>query len=236
MTNKNGMASELFISTAKKKPVECWIPPKTKEEYLKDLAACKDAESKPKILDAIIHIYRSSTINNAGRYSAASCDELIEVFSCHMDDSSLGEVTAHLLVREGSYCEGVRDFAGALKFYEKSLSYKVEDNGLRYYRLNNLGFCMNYLGRFIEAEPILREAIGIDPSRYNAFKNLGVCLEHREQYEEAARCFLKSSQLYKSDGRAVLHLKRLVERHPTLLSLPELADFIGSQRADDEKL
>jgi tetratricopeptide (TPR) repeat protein len=224
-SNNSGMASELFVTMAKKRSMEFWLPPKTKEEYLNDLEACRDARSKPKILDALIHIYRSSTIKNGGRYSATNCDELIKIFSRHMGDLSLGEVAAYLLVREGSYCEGVRDFAGALKFYEKSLSYKVEDKDLQYFRLNNLAFTLNYLGRFKEAEPFLREAIAIDPLKYNAPKNLGVCLEHQQQFEKAARSYLKSSQLCPSDGRAGLHLKRLIERHPTLKNLPELAEF-----------
>ena len=237
MTNNNrGMASELFISNAKKQPMEYWIPPKTKETYLKELQSCTNPRSKPKILDALIHIYRSSTINNGGRYSTTNCDELIGIFSNHMDDPSLGEVTAYLLVREGSYCETVRGFDAAIKFYGKSLSYKIKDFELRYFRLNNLAFCLNYLGRFTEAEPILREAIAIDPSRYNAHKNLGVSLEHQEQFEEAARCYLRSWQLCPTDGRAGLHLKRLIERHPELINMTELSDFLGSQRSDAEDL
>lgn len=234
MTNNSGMAAELFISTAKRKNLEFWLPPKSKEEYLKDLQSCKNAKSKPKILDALIHIYRSSTIKNGGRYSPANLDELLGLFSKYMGDSSLAEVAAFLLVREGSYCEGIRDFAGALKFYARSLCYRVKDNDLRYFRLNNLGFCLNYLGRFKEAEPILREAIAIDPSHYNSHKNLGVCLEQSEKFEEAARSFLKSSELSMEDGRAAMHLKRLLKRHPELRNMPELAKFVGSQRADGQ--
>jgi tetratricopeptide (TPR) repeat protein len=233
MNEDSDMATELFIAIPKKQHLEYWLPPKTKEDYLKDLESCKDLHSKPKILDALIHIYRADTIKSQGHYSVSNCNELIGVLSKYADDPSLSKVAALLLVREGSYCEGVGDFPSALKFYEKSLSYTVEDADLRYFRLNNLAFCLNYLGRFKEAEPFLREAINIVPTRHNAHKNLGVCLEHQGQIEQAARYFYQSTQLCKSDPRPALHLTRLMQRHPALRNVPELANFYDSYQAGE---
>jgi tetratricopeptide (TPR) repeat protein len=42
----------------------------------------------------------------------------------------------------------------------------------RYFALNNLGYCLNRLGRHVEAEGICRRAIATDPKPFNAHKNL----------------------------------------------------------------
>jgi len=219
------------ISFTKKRNREYWLPPQSKEAYLKALQSCKEARTRMGILNALTCIYRADTIKN-GWYSITSCDELIDILAANVDYPSLSEATAHVLVREGSFCEGIRDYASALKFYEKSLVFRVDNKDLQYFRLNNLAFCLNYFKRFMEAEAHLREAITIDPSRFNAFKNLGVCLEHQGKYEEAARCFLRSAQLCKSDSRAAKHLIRLLKRHPELKNMPELSDFTDLQGGD----
>ena len=67
-------------------------------------------------------------------------------------------------------------------------------------------------------------AIDIQPEQYNAWKNLGVSLEHQEQYEEAAECYLKAVVCSEGEKRTIDHLFRLVERHPSLKETPALRD------------
>lgn len=219
----NDMTPELFISS--RENAEYCMPPKSKEEYLQDLSNESSIDKKIESLRAIIEIYRLDTINNGGKYSETTCGEMINLLQKHGLQSGLSEGVACMLIREGGYCEKVGDFKNALRFYESSLPFEIKDLLFKYLRLNNLAFCLNFMRRFEESEKYLREAVQILPERYNAWKNLGVCLEHQCQLEEAAECYLKAIILSKGEGRSVMHLKRLIDRCPTLKKIPAISDF-----------
>ena len=218
----NDMISELFISIPS--ITDFWIPPKSKEEYLAELEAAVDKNEKVKALLALLEIGRYHRDHDRG-YNETVCDEWIDIFEKQAQDPELTERITALLIREGGYCEKRGDFHLAIKFYESSLQFEIENEGSRYFRFNNLAFCMNYMKRFEEAEPLLRQAIEILPEQYNAWKNLGVSLEHQGQIEEAAECYLRAVTLCAQNRRPAMHLKRLVERYPAIKKVPAIAEL-----------
>ena len=221
--HKRDMPAELF--TMSEQNTEFWIPPKSKEEYISDLTSSINAQEKIKIIEMLIEIYRLDGIKKGGRYIEEGRDELIELMKKCLRGFSMKDSIARLALREGGYCEKMGDYLSALKFYEASLLYRVDDLKLHYFQLNNYGFCLNSLERFADAEKILREAVGLIPQQYNAWKNLGVSLEHQGQYEEAAGCYLKAVLCSNKEPRLVAHLERLVERYPSLIQIPTIAQW-----------
>lgn len=217
------MAPELFISS--KENAEYWIPPKSKEDYLKELSTENSLDKKVEYLRAIVEIYRLETVKRGGKYNKAAVDKIIKLMQKYGLQPDLSESIACILIREGGYCEKLGDYKNALRFYESSLPFEIKDQLFKYLRLNNFAFCLNYFRQFESAEKYLREAVQILPDRYNAWKNLGVCLEHQCQFEEAAESYLKAILLSRGEERSVLHLKRLIDRCPALRKIPAISDF-----------
>lgn len=112
-----------------------------------------------------------------------------------------------LLEREG-------EFAAAAREYREGLRVCECPGEIGYFLRNNLGYCLNLLGRYREAEESCRKAIALDPERHNAYKNIGVSLAALGELEEAAGNFLRAVEICPSDARALAHLRRLLESRP----------------------
>ena len=125
----------------------------------------------------------------------------------------------------GQLEEQIGDYATAALFYSQALALEPERNATWYFINNNLGYCLNQLGRPAEAEPYCRAAVAINPAWHNAYKNLGVALEGRGQWAEAARAFIQAVKANASDPRALGHLERLLEAHPDIVeTFPEVLE------------
>jgi Flp pilus assembly protein TadD len=123
----------------------------------------------------------------------------------------------------GQAMEHVNDFESAVRFYMLALELNPQNKLYRYFVLNNLGYSLNQLKRFVESEVYLRKAITIDGSRSNGFKNLGLSLEGQEKFVEAAESYLNAIRANAGDSRPLQHLEELVEHHKELLvEEPEL--------------
>lgn len=161
----------------------------------------------------LVRIYRSmGKVPDAMRYA--------EEYLADNSDSE-GEVEVYFTL--GQAMEKVEDFESALRFYLLALELKPANKFYAYFLFNNIGFSLNHLNRYVEAEEYLREAIAIDESRSNGYKNLGLSLEGQGRYPEAARSFIAGVQANASDPRALRHLEELVERHPEILA--EMSDL-----------
>lgn len=217
MSSAINMYDELFIDPSKVDK-EYWIPPKSKEHYINVLNSKAGSKKIKEALATVIECFRmEASIRSRGKLEPPQCDELIRIIlECGKKHSELLDELGALFLREGGRSEGFMDYESALKFYEKSLAFDIEDPKYRYFRLNNFGFCLNFLQRFESAEEFLRAATGMAPERYNAWKNLGVSLEHQGKCEEAAECYLKSIQCSGGEPRSFGHYRRLLERYPAL--------------------
>ncbi|MEI7999639.1 MAG: tetratricopeptide repeat protein [Candidatus Omnitrophota bacterium] len=214
------MMAELFIDKQQVGVTEYWIPPLSVEEYLNKARATSNLEEKTEALRSIILHYRSKHMDKNGCYIELLRKELVGILESFVDFPLFKTTVAEFLLREGAYCEKARDFESGVVFYGACAALSVEDPMIKFFSLNNLGFCFNYVRKFDEAEKVLRQAIAFDPNKYNAWKNLGVSLEWQGQYEEAVECFIKAITISKGEPRSRLHLNRLLERHPTLKKLP----------------
>lgn len=123
---------------------------------------------------------------------------------------------ALLLLTMGQSSEKLGNYEGAAGHYEQARALEPADPWVAYFVHNNLGYCMNELGRFAEAERLCRRAIELDSARANAFKNLGIALQGLGRLADAARAFLDATWTTPRDGRAHALLEQLLEAHPAL--------------------
>jgi Flp pilus assembly protein TadD len=61
--------------------------------------------------------------------------------------------------------------------------------------ITNKAVALARLGRYAEAEVVLREALDLDPRDVTAWTNLGLCLSRLRREQEAIACFEKVRQL-----------------------------------------
>jgi len=140
-----------------------------------------------------------------------------------LEDAAGPEEKAGCLLALGQYMEKANDFPAAVGFYRAAYSLEPCDPKVCYFIRNNLGYCLNSLGHYEEAEQYLTQALSISPDRYNAHKNMGISCEGCGDYIQAAEYYIAAIQRNASDPRALAHLERLVNREPTLLvDVPDL--------------
>lgn len=135
----------------------------------------------------------------------------------------------------GQVREQLREYQAAAACYEEAASRDPEDREVRYLAHNNLGYCLNRLGRHAQAEECCRRAIEIDGARFNAHKNLGVALEGVGRFAEAAASLGTAVRLRSEDPRALRHLRILVAEHPELGSDAGLIEALEAARRSTVK-
>lgn len=116
----------------------------------------------------------------------------------------------------GQLMEGLNNFQAAVEFYSRAHRLEPTDQQLWYFINNNLGFSLNQLSRYKEAEVYCRTAIKVNPQLYNAHKNLGLSLQGQRNFAEAALCLVQSVKANAGDPRALNHLSDLLADHPEL--------------------
>lgn len=126
------------------------------------------------------------------------------------------EDRARCVLTMGQTMEQTGNYAAAAGCYKEALSLEPMNTWTWYFINNNLGFSLNTLRRFADAEPYCRKAIETDPNRPNAYKNLGQSLAGQGQFREAAQCFVAATQMNAADGRAFQLLQDLLGDHPEL--------------------
>ena len=123
------------------------------------------------------------------------------------------EKKAFCLLSLGQLMEQSGEYESAMDHYRRAMMLEPSNSCSWYFIHNNMGCCLNHQERFEEAEKYCREAIRIDPARYNAYINLGVSLEAQEEFLEAAKSFLDALQSDAEDIELVSHVEELVEEH-----------------------
>jgi tetratricopeptide (TPR) repeat protein len=150
---------------------------------------------------------------------------------------------AHLMA--GQIRERLGEWVAARACYEVAARNAHGDGALAYFARNNLGYCLNRLGSFAEAEQWCREAIAVDPARFNAHKNLGIALEALGNVSEAADCYRRAARAQPRDLRAARRLRILLAQHPevavdrpgTVADLEQLLPKVrSSARADVDSM
>lgn len=139
------------------------------------------------------------------------------------------EKRAEYILLLGVECEKANDHEAAARLYRLGIEFGPTEIGTRYFLHNNLGYRLNRLRLYYEAERMCLAAIGIDPRRYNAYKNLGLALQGQGIYSEAAALFLKAASLYPPDPRSIGHLKEILTSHREEVEreIPGIADHLA---------
>ena len=86
------------------------------------------------------------------------------------------EEKARCVLALGQTMEQKGDYAAAAGYYKVALALEPMHTRTWYFVNNNLGFSLNVMERFSEAEDYCRKAMATDPNRPNAYKNLGISL------------------------------------------------------------
>jgi tetratricopeptide (TPR) repeat protein len=120
---------------------------------------------------------------------------------------------AHHYLSLGQSMEKMENYESAVLYYSQALSVGTKDKTVWYFIHNNLGFCLNVTGKYVEAEKFCKEAINIDPFPANAYKNMGISLESQGRILEAAMAYKTGWLANPFDGRSYQHLRSLISRH-----------------------
>ena len=146
--------------------------------------------------------------------------EALEIVDGLVGSTAEPEARAALVLGMGQLLEQLGDFPSAIEAYSRGVA--LEPVGARtwYFLHNNLGYCLNQVERFVDAERWCRVAIQIEPLRHNAHKNLGLACQGQGRHAEAARSLIEAVHCEAGDPRALHHLQDLVGAHP------EIADAI----------
>jgi tetratricopeptide (TPR) repeat protein len=128
----------------------------------------------------------------------------------------------------GCAAENIGDFDLAVKEYRKGLEHPSEDFFVQYFLNNNLGYSLIQIGDFADAEKYCRQAIEIDPHKYNAHKNLGLALQGEGQYLGAANS-LQLASMMSPNPRAKQHLDELLSEHPEIKDLMQELEVVETK-------
>jgi tetratricopeptide (TPR) repeat protein len=131
-------------------------------------------------------------------------------------------VRAHCYFVAARLREQFGQFEAASRCYQ-AVTPELLDDEDRYFVHNNLGYCLNRLGRHAEAEAECRRAIATDAAGFNAHKNLGIALERTGRLAEAAAAYRTAALKANADERPLRHLRVLLANHPEVArDQPEL--------------
>lgn len=149
---------------------------------------------------------------------------------CHPHRDLENDFRAGCLLLLGIECEKTYDYETAAHFYHLGIECGPTEIETRYFLHNNLGYCLNRIRLYDEAERMCLAAIGIDPRRYNAYKNLGLALQGQGIYSEAAALFLKAASLYPPDPRSIEHLEEILADHREEVGreIPDIAEHLAA--------
>jgi len=159
-------------------------------------------------------------------YLAAACSYFERALSL---SEAAGEKAACLLAL-GQTLERSGDYTAALAAYTRAFELPQEPNDIWYFLNNNRAYCLNQKSMHVEAEERCLDAIRINGERHNAHKNLGIALQGRRRYAQAARSFMRAVQLCPADGRALALLKRLVVDQHVIEEAPEVLASLNDGR------
>ena len=140
------------------------------------------------------------------------------------------EKRAECFLLLGVGCENADDHETAAKLYRLGIECGPTEIGTRYFLHNNLGYCLNRLRLYDEAERMCLTAIGVDPRRFNAYKNLGLARQGQGRYPEAAALFIKAAFIYPPDPRSIGHLQEILATHREEVEweIPDIAGHLAA--------
>ncbi len=127
------------------------------------------------------------------------------------------EKNAHCQLALGQIATDSQHLEAALGHFQAALEFEPRKKKITYVIHNNIGYCLNQLGRFADAESHCRTAIELNWKRASAYRNLGVSLEGQGELTGAAWVLVEAVKLEVSDERARALLEKFIAEHPALI-------------------
>jgi tetratricopeptide (TPR) repeat protein len=179
----------------------------TESVLLERLKDTKTEEDYFRWMLFLVGYYRS---NN--KMEAATA--LLERF---LEKSNNDEQKAHCQLALGQMATDEQRVEAALSHFRAALDFQPKKKKVSYVLHNNIGFCLNTLGRYSEAEKHCRIAIGIKWKPASGYRNFGVSLQGQGHLFGAAWAFFEAVKADASDPRAQALLSKLVAEHPAMM-------------------
>jgi tetratricopeptide (TPR) repeat protein len=126
------------------------------------------------------------------------------------------EQSAHCYLALGQIATDEQRLEDALRHFMLALDFAPKKRKVAYVLHNNIGFCLNMLGRFVEGEKHCRNAIAIDWTRASGYRNLGISLHGQGNISAAAWALAEAVRADATDNRASALLEKLLALHPSL--------------------
>lgn len=130
--------------------------------------------------------------------------------------STDAEQTAHCHLALGQIATDEQRHDRALEHFNAALNLAPKTRKILYVLHNNIGFCLNSLGRFTEGERHCLAAISTDWTRASGYRNLGLSLNGQKNFAGAAWAFAEAVTADQGDHRARVLLEKLLALHPIL--------------------
>jgi len=140
----------------------------------------------------------------------------IALLDSFIEKSHNDEQKAHCQLALGQIATDEDRLEAALNHFRAALGFRCKKK-ITYVLHNNIGYCLNMLGRYAEGEKYCRMAIDIDSRRASGYRNLGVSLEGQGNLKGAAWMLVEAAKAEVSDPRARISLEKLLAEHPAIV-------------------
>jgi tetratricopeptide (TPR) repeat protein len=142
------------------------------------------------------------------------------------------EQSAHCHLALGQIATDEQRHEAALNHFSAALEVAPKRRKVVYVLHNNIGYCLNSLGRFAEGEQHCRAAIDIDWTRASGYRNLGVSLNGQKNILGAAWALVEAVKAEEADNRARELLEKLLAIHPGLgVQCPWILQTLSSDQS-----
>jgi tetratricopeptide (TPR) repeat protein len=129
-----------------------------------------------------------------------------------------GERKAHCQLALGQIATDDLRMEAALAHFQAALECQPKKRKITYVIHNNIGYCLNRLARYKDAEKHCRMAIEVNWKRASGYRNLGISLEGQGDLTGAAWAFVEAIKAEVSDERARALLEKFVAEHPGMIA------------------
>jgi tetratricopeptide (TPR) repeat protein len=127
------------------------------------------------------------------------------------------EQSAHCHLALGQIATDEQRLDAALEHFSAALHAGPQKQKVTYVLHNNIAYCLNQLGRFIDGERHCRLAIETDWNRASAYRNLGLSMQGQGKTVEAAWALVEAMKSDSTDNRARGILQKLIAQNPNMV-------------------
>jgi tetratricopeptide (TPR) repeat protein len=133
-----------------------------------------------------------------------------------IQSSSNAEQSAHCYLALGQIATDEQRHESALRYFSEALELAPKRRKVLYVLHNNIGYCLNSLGRYRDGEEHCRMAIDIDWTRASGYRNLGVSFNGQKNIVSSAWALVEAVKADETDNRARVLLEELLAQSPAL--------------------